>query len=103
MHESYESEIAPAVAVCWVATAIEDDGTSLRTMKNPDAAFCAKVTWELFNELSEEEQGGLQERTKEDVRVARKNYVKSMKDGPSKSPEDRQPCVTLTGIKRQQN
>lgn len=90
MHESYETEIAPAVRARWQASSVEEDGTTLKTKKGPDAPFRAKVARELFSELSEEDQEGLRRQAKADAQQARQEYMKAMKDGPSKCPEDRQ-------------
>jgi hypothetical protein len=90
MHESYETEIAPAVKARWQASFLEEDETTLKLKKGPDAPFRAKVARELFAELSEDEQEGLRRRAKEDAQKARNEYMKAMKDGPSKTPEARQ-------------
>jgi hypothetical protein len=93
MHESYEAEIAPAVRARWESSFLEDDGTTMKLRKGLDAPFRAKVARELFAELSSSEQEGLRNRAKADGEKARAEYVKAMKDGPSKSPEARQKYV----------
>jgi hypothetical protein len=89
MHESYETEIGPAVTARWKASCVEEDGTTLRN-KGPNAPFRAAIACELFNELSASEQDGLRSRTKKDAEAAREAYFKAMKNPPSKAPEDRQ-------------
>ncbi|KAJ7043428.1 hypothetical protein C8F04DRAFT_1175261 [Mycena alexandri] len=96
MHESYETDIAPAVKARWEASAL-DDGGNARSAKSPDAPFRAKVARELFAELSDEEQAGLRQRAKDDAQRARDTYTAAMKAGPSKAPEDRQRCIDQLG------
>jgi hypothetical protein len=87
MHESYSTEIGPAVETRWKSSCVEDDGTTLRK-GGPNAPFRAKVARELFNELSEQDQEGLRRRAKEDAQAARDAYIKAMKGPPSKAPAD---------------
>lgn len=91
MHESYESEIAPVVRARWKAA--EQTGGELTGKKGPDAPFRARVARELFAELPEEEQDALRARAKAEALSAREVYTAAMKQGPSKSPEDRQRYV----------
>ncbi|KAJ7078635.1 hypothetical protein C8R43DRAFT_1143374 [Mycena crocata] len=97
MHESYDTDIGPAVAARWAAKGVEDDGRALKVKKGPDAPFRAQVARELFAELSAEEQEALGARAKEEARVAREEYNNAMKQGPSKSPEERQRCINNLG------
>ncbi|KAJ7065911.1 hypothetical protein B0H15DRAFT_807672 [Mycena belliarum] len=97
MHESYETEIAPAVAARWKASCVEPDGLTMRSKKGPDAPFRAQVARELFNELSAEDQEGLRARAREQAKLARDEYTAAMKKGPSKAPEDRQRCIDNLG------
>ncbi|KAJ7149317.1 hypothetical protein C8R43DRAFT_952147 [Mycena crocata] len=95
--ESYDTDIGPAVAARWAAKGVEDDGRALKVKKGPDAPFRAQVARELFAELSAEEQEALGARAKEEARVAREEYNNAMKQGPSKSPEERQRCINNLG------
>ncbi|KAJ7023329.1 hypothetical protein C8F04DRAFT_1271532 [Mycena alexandri] len=95
MHESYESEIAPVVRARWKAA--EQTGGELTGKKGPDAPFRARVARELFAELPEEEQDALRARAKAEALSAREVYTAAMKQGPSKSPEDRQRCIDALG------
>ncbi|KAJ7106114.1 hypothetical protein C8R43DRAFT_1140601 [Mycena crocata] len=98
MHESYDTEIAPAVEARWAAVScVTADGSSLQSKKGPDAPFRAQVTRNLFKELSEDKQRELQVRAKDEAKTARKEYIAAMKKGPSKNPEDRQKCIDNLG------
>ncbi|KAJ7025018.1 hypothetical protein C8F04DRAFT_1191819 [Mycena alexandri] len=98
MHESYDTEIAPAVQARWAATRdnLNGDGAAA-TQKGPNAPFRALVACELFVELSQEEQDALKERAKEEAAAAREEYEKKRKAPPSNSPEDRQRCIDALG------
>ncbi|KAJ7226779.1 hypothetical protein GGX14DRAFT_539117 [Mycena pura] len=80
MHESYDTEITPVVAARWAATCVEDDGTTLKSKKAPDAPFRARVVRELFTDLSAEDQQALRDRAKEAARKAKETYMALMKD-----------------------
>ncbi|KAJ6542992.1 hypothetical protein B0H19DRAFT_1268179 [Mycena capillaripes] len=67
MHESYETEIGPAVQARWGATNVEEDGVTARTKKGPDTPFRARVARELFAQLAGEEQEALRRRAKDDA------------------------------------
>ncbi|KAJ7119389.1 hypothetical protein C8R46DRAFT_1238661 [Mycena filopes] len=102
MHESYETDIAPAVKARWEAAISDIDTTSetlpnIKKKKGPDAPFRAKVARELFRELSEDDQEGLRRRAKEEAQKAREEYLAAMKQGPSKTPEARQKCIDNLG------
>ncbi|KAJ7075348.1 hypothetical protein B0H15DRAFT_657952 [Mycena belliarum] len=98
MHESYDTEIAPAVQAQWAAAGgLEDDGLTLRVTKSPDAPFRAKVARDLFNALSKEAQEGLRTRARADAKVARDAYMSARKGRPSQSPEDKQRCIDHLG------
>ncbi|KAJ7709325.1 hypothetical protein B0H16DRAFT_1480951 [Mycena metata] len=90
MHESYESDIAPAVQARWESQAL---GT-----ENALTPFRAKVARELFSELPESEQNALRQRAKDEAQKARDEYTATMKAGPSKSPEARQQCIDNLGV-----
>ncbi|KAK7016887.1 hypothetical protein R3P38DRAFT_3202181 [Favolaschia claudopus] len=90
MHESYEAEIKPVVDAKWKSRLVEDDGTSLRTAKAPNAPFRAQVARELFRELPEDEQNALVLRAKEEAAEERREYAELMKGPPSRAPKDRQ-------------
>ncbi|KAJ7020540.1 hypothetical protein C8F04DRAFT_1196517 [Mycena alexandri] len=95
MHESYESEIARVVQARWKAAELTNG--ELTGKKGPDAPFRAKVAHELFAELPESEQDTLRERAKAEAQTARDAYTATMKQGPSKRPEDRQRCIDALG------
>ncbi|KAJ7715468.1 hypothetical protein B0H16DRAFT_1477362 [Mycena metata] len=98
MHESYDTEIAPAVQARWAATRDNLNGNgAAATQKGPNAPFRALVARELFAELTQEEQDALKERAKEEAATAREEYEKKRKAPPSKSPEDRQRCIDALG------
>ncbi|KAJ7682270.1 hypothetical protein DFH06DRAFT_1388772 [Mycena polygramma] len=93
MVESYEAEIAPVVDARWKSTFLEDDGVTLKTKKNHNTAFRAKIAREMYDKLSKERQDGIKRRLKEAAQQAKDEYTRTMKSGPSKAPEGRQRCV----------
>ncbi|KAK6997417.1 hypothetical protein R3P38DRAFT_2797729 [Favolaschia claudopus] len=97
MHESYESVIEPVVRARWNATGADEDG-GLRTKKGIDANFRATVARELFHELPANEQDALRQRAKDEATRAKEEYIKHLKAGPSKAPEDRQKCIDNLGV-----
>ncbi|KAK7028486.1 hypothetical protein R3P38DRAFT_3190082 [Favolaschia claudopus] len=98
MHESYETDIKPVVEARWKASALEEDGVTLRTAKGPDAPFRAQVARELFKELSAAEQKALGDRAKKLAKDERDEYIAKMKAPVSKDPEDRQRCIDALGM-----
>ncbi|KAJ7697932.1 hypothetical protein B0H16DRAFT_1484652 [Mycena metata] len=101
MHESYETEIAPAVKARWEGSFVDLDAIDpdlLKTKKGHDAPFRAKVARKLFAKLAADEQEALRQRAKAEAQKARAEYVAAMKAGPSKSPEDRQKCIDNLGV-----
>ncbi|KAJ7774630.1 hypothetical protein DFH07DRAFT_952342 [Mycena maculata] len=97
MHESYETEILPAVTARWAASFVEKDGVTLKSSTKPNAPFRAKVARELFAEVSVSEQAALRQRAKDDAKAAKEEYAAALKRGPSKTPEDRQRCINNLG------
>ncbi|KAJ7018031.1 hypothetical protein C8F04DRAFT_1278439 [Mycena alexandri] len=99
MHESYDTEIAPAVQARFAASRDDPNGDgAAATQRGPNAPFRARVARELFAELSEEEQEALKERAKAEAAAAREEYETKRKAPPSKSPEDRQSeCIDNLG------
>ncbi|KAJ6624296.1 hypothetical protein B0H10DRAFT_2212724 [Mycena sp. CBHHK59/15] len=75
MHESYDTEIAPAVNARWLASCLEADGITLKSRKGPNAPFRAQVARELYNELSAKEQEGLRSRAREEAKEAKEKYT----------------------------
>jgi hypothetical protein len=98
MHECYQEVIAPAVSEEWAKT--PGAGSNIRTAKDPDGPFRAKVARDLFNALSEEEKAGYAARAKQEAADACLRYEEDMKKPPSKAPEDRQTYVILPYSKR---
>ncbi|KAK6966283.1 hypothetical protein R3P38DRAFT_2591165, partial [Favolaschia claudopus] len=96
MHESYDSVIEPVVRARWNATGADDDG-ALRTKKGIDANFRATVARELFQELPANEQDALRQRAKAEATRGKEEYLKHLKAGPSKAPEERQKCIDNLG------
>ncbi|KAJ6458630.1 hypothetical protein C8R47DRAFT_146408 [Mycena vitilis] len=97
MAESYDTEIAPVVEARWKSTFLEDDGVTLKTKKNHNAAFRSKIAREMYSKLSEERQDGIKRRLKEAAQQAKDEYARTMKSGPSQAPEDRQRCIDTVG------
>ncbi|KAJ7735077.1 hypothetical protein DFH07DRAFT_967307 [Mycena maculata] len=83
MHESYETEIFPAVKARWDASCFEADGTTLKSKTAPNTPFYV--------------QAGLRARAKADAKAAKEAYAAAMKKRPSKAPEDRQNCINNLG------
>ncbi|KAK7006052.1 hypothetical protein R3P38DRAFT_3214985 [Favolaschia claudopus] len=81
MHESYESVIEPIVRARWNATAVADDGSTLRTKKGINAIF-----------------GPPWRRAKDEAVQAKDEYLKHLKEGPSKAPEERQEVNALDNL-----
>ncbi|KAJ7473863.1 hypothetical protein B0H11DRAFT_2429784 [Mycena galericulata] len=96
MHEKFDTDIAPVVAEEWAATSVNKDG-SLKTKKDADGPFRAKVARDLFAKLPESERQGYAARAKEEAAERRAEFEAAMKDPPSKSPEARQKCIDNVG------
>ncbi|KAJ7719395.1 hypothetical protein B0H16DRAFT_1474976 [Mycena metata] len=97
MHESYETEIAPTVAARFAEERDNIDGNGAASQKGPNAPFRARIAWELFAELSLEEQTALKDRASAEAREAKEAYDKARKSPPSKAPEERQRCIDNIG------
>ncbi|KAK6992993.1 hypothetical protein R3P38DRAFT_3224405 [Favolaschia claudopus] len=96
MHESYATDIDPIVQARWKARPVTEDGTTLKT-KGIDANFRAEVARELFRELPTEEQEAIRQRARDEAQRDKEEYVRQMRDLPSKKPEDRQRCIDNLG------
>ncbi|KAK7050131.1 hypothetical protein R3P38DRAFT_3173191 [Favolaschia claudopus] len=96
MHESYSTDIDPVVQARWKAKFTDEDAPP--TTKGIDANFRATVARELFKELPEEEQEAIRQRARDEAQKEKEEYIKKMKDGPSKAPADRQVCIDNLGV-----
>ncbi|KAJ7107315.1 hypothetical protein C8R43DRAFT_1140291 [Mycena crocata] len=98
MHESYDTEIAPAVEARFAMERSNLDGQGgAATQRGPNAPFQARVARELFAELSDEEQTALKERASAEAQEAKAKYEKARNEPPSKAPADRQRCIDELG------
>ncbi|KAJ6557786.1 hypothetical protein B0H19DRAFT_1070398 [Mycena capillaripes] len=93
MRESYAEKIAPVVADRWASARNEDSGGASDHTEEPKAGFHAQVARDVFAALPKSEQKALSDRAKADAAQAKADYVKALKDPPSKKPEDRQRCI----------
>ncbi|KAJ6448529.1 hypothetical protein C8R45DRAFT_1115215 [Mycena sanguinolenta] len=84
MHEKYQEIIALIVAERWVG--MMADGSNLQTKKDPDGPFRAKITWEVFRGLPQEEQDQYAARAKAEAAEARQKFDEDLKKTPSKAP-----------------
>lgn len=91
MREKYQDVIAPVVAERWAAGT--GAGSNLQTKKDADGPFRAKIARELFAALPEEERVAYGDRAKLEAVEAWEKYDATLKNPPSKSPEDRQAYV----------
>jgi hypothetical protein len=91
MHERYNEDIAPIVSERWAQ--MPGAGSNVQTSADPTGPFRAKVAWDLFSELPEDERAGYAARAKQEAMHTRERYEEDMKKEPSKAPEDRQACV----------
>ncbi|KAJ7633593.1 hypothetical protein DFH06DRAFT_1004174 [Mycena polygramma] len=95
MHEDYDEKVAPLVVDEWAAKS--SDGSNVQTSKGPNASFRALVARRVFSELTQSERDRYAERAKAEASEARATYEAAMKAPPSKSPEEREKCITTVG------
>ncbi|KAJ7430337.1 hypothetical protein FB451DRAFT_1199224 [Mycena latifolia] len=98
MHESYETEIAPAVEARFAMECNDMNGQGqLSTQRGLNVPFRARVAREMFAALPEEEQAALKDRATAEAVEAKAVYEKAMKELPSKTPEAHQACIDNLG------
>ncbi|KAJ7469883.1 hypothetical protein B0H11DRAFT_1731310 [Mycena galericulata] len=95
MKDEYDQAIAPEVASRW-ATA-QSKGSSVQTVKEPDAAFRAAVARDLFAKLPKDRQQHFAQRAKTLAAQDKALYEKTMKNPPDQSPEAKQRCIDNIG------
>ncbi|KAJ7617995.1 hypothetical protein FB45DRAFT_800748 [Roridomyces roridus] len=65
--------------------------------KGPSTAFRTEVARQTFKALPQAEQNKYAATAKKEAAERKAAYVKALKDGPSKAPEDRQKCIDNLG------
>ncbi|KAJ7899717.1 hypothetical protein B0H13DRAFT_1883804 [Mycena leptocephala] len=81
MHEDYTSKIQPIVETQWAASS--GDGSNVKTAKEPNAPFRARVAREVFAALPESEQQRYATNAKTEAASTRAAYDTALKEPPS--------------------
>lgn len=87
MHEEYASLIQPVVENQWATSTA--DGSNVKTAKEPNAPFRARVAREVFAALADSEKQRYADNAKKEAAAARAAYDTALKEPPSRSPEAR--------------
>jgi hypothetical protein len=91
MREAYATDIEPEVKKKWAEESGE--GANVRTSKDPNTPFRARVARDVFTALPAAERDRYAAEAKAEAAAAHAAYEKAMNEPPSQTPQARQESV----------